>query len=122
MNWFIDRNAPKSLSDFLRYRGQPCVHAMEVDWGELPNGKLVDRLYVEGHRVIVTHDKTFAEDEARNRLPKLHDLGVVIIGLRTPPKRAYLELVKKYWDRGPIVPVAGKVVWWPIGADPADIS
>ncbi len=85
MNWFIDRNTPEPLKEFFRLNGQPCVHANEVDWGELPNGKLVDRLYAEGHRVIVTHDKIFAVDEARNRLLKLYEVAVVIICRKPKP-------------------------------------
>ncbi len=54
MTWFIDRDTPEPLKIFLRSRGQASTHGNEVDWGELQNGKLVDRLYSEGFRVILT--------------------------------------------------------------------
>jgi hypothetical protein len=65
-----------------------------------------------GLRVIQTRDRLFSESAARalRHFPELCVVLVTIPQLRGPE---FLNQFRDAWNRGPIHPVAGKLLRWP---------
>ena len=61
MKFIIDAQLPKSLSDFLNYRGHDSIHTLELPNKNGTDDTYIKRIAAEEQRVVVTKDSDFLE-------------------------------------------------------------
>jgi predicted nuclease of predicted toxin-antitoxin system len=58
MNWLIDNNLPLALAEFLRQRGEACVHVLELGWGTADDIEIWERS-AAAEQIVVSKDEDF---------------------------------------------------------------
>ena len=110
--WLVDENLPPKLYRALEDFGIPAQSATYAGLSGITNGVLTKKAFDMGFRVIVTQDKTFAQDAAA-ALKQHPTFCVVVLLLDQTPAKTFLERFKEKWRKNPIVPKEGGVVVWP---------
>jgi hypothetical protein len=110
--WLLDVNLPKKIGGLLGEFGIEAHSADDRGWGGLTSGALVEAAQQAGFRCILTRARLFSESAARalKRFPEFCVVLVTIPQLRGPE---FLEHFRSAWIRGPILPVAGRLLRWP---------
>ncbi len=110
--WLLDVNLPKKVGSLLAEFGIEARGADDGGWGGLTNGALVEAATQAGFQCILTRDRLFSQSAARalKRFPEFCVVLVTIPQLRGP---GFLEQFRSAWDRSPIRPVGGQLLWWP---------
>jgi hypothetical protein len=110
--WLLDVNMPKRVASLLGEFGIKADSADDRGWGSLTNGALVQMAVGAGFDCVLTRDRLFSESAAR-ALKQFRNFSVVVV--TTPQLRGaeFLERFREAWGRGPIEPIAGKLVSWP---------
>jgi predicted nuclease of predicted toxin-antitoxin system len=110
--WLLDANMDVHLLGVFSELGIPCESAIDKGWRELTNGQLVSAAAEAGFTCILTHDRLFAES-ARQTLPMLPDLSIIVVRLTQRPWREYVRQFRLAWEKQPIAPTPGSVIHWP---------
>ena len=111
--WLLDVNMPKKVGSLL---GEFEIEAHSADdrgWGGLSNGVLVEAAVEAGFLCILTRDQLFSESAART-LKRFPAFCVVLVTIPQVRGAEFLERFWSAWDECPILPVAGKLLRWPV--------
>ena len=110
--WLLDANMDIHLRSVLLTKGIVAESAWYKGWTELVNGQLVTEAVGAGFECLLTRDVLFGEAAAR-ALQRFPSFAVVVVTLPQAPWVRYRESFLAEWERFPIVPVPGRLVWWP---------
>jgi hypothetical protein len=110
--WLLDANMDVHLVELLRELGISSASATLRGWQALENGALVGAAVSGGFSCLLTRDRLFAESAAR-ALKQFDGFAVVVVQIPQRPWRQYAEEFRCAWNRLPIHPVSGSVVYWP---------
>ena len=70
MNFLIDAQLPKLLSDFIGSRGHDSVHTSELPERNATTDSQIIEISTNERRVVITKDSDFLESFIVNRCPK----------------------------------------------------
>ena len=69
MKFIVDAQLPKSLSDFLRSKGQDSIHTLELPEKNKTHDGFISRLAMNEGRVVITKDTDFLESYILKKEP-----------------------------------------------------
>lgn len=110
--WLLDANVDIHLRSVLLEKGIVAESAAYRGWATLVNGALVTEAAGAGLNCLLTRDVLFAESGAR-ALQRFPTFAVVVVTLPQARWAHYRDTSLAEWERSPIVPVPGRLVWWP---------
>ncbi len=61
MNFIVDAQLPKSLSDFLKSAGQNSIHTLELDNKNKTPDNIIIEISEKENRVVITKDYDFLQ-------------------------------------------------------------
>ena len=61
MKFIVDAQLPKSLSDFLNYRGYDCIHTLELPDKNRTKDRFINLLAKQETRTVISKDNDFLE-------------------------------------------------------------
>ena len=70
MKLIVEAQLPKSLSDFLKYRGHDCIHTLELPKKNNTKYQDIIKFALEEERIVVTKDNDFLESFLLHSRPK----------------------------------------------------
>jgi hypothetical protein len=110
--WLLDANMDVHLMSVLKDFGIPCDTAGNRGWKSLKNGDLVTAAVADGFLCLLTRDQLFGESASR-ALKAFSQFAVVVVNVPQQPWNQYRERFVALWMKGPIAPVAGRLIHWP---------
>lgn len=110
--WLLDHNLPIQLRTLLQELGVVSETAVYWKWDKLRNGDLVSVASHAGFDAIITRDVKFSE-AAKSSLLKFPKIGIVVVRLPQRGSTFYLEAFRLAWKTASIIPISGKVIFWP---------
>ena len=110
--WLLDVNVDVSLERLLKAKGILAENTISRGWRELTNGNLVAAAVNSGFTCLVTRDLDFAKS-AERALKDNYRFAVVVLTLPQARRKDWLEHFEKCWLELPIVPIPGKLIFWP---------
>ena len=113
--WVTDINVPIKVCGYLKESGIECVSAIDHDWGLLINGELVAKAVENGYTVLLTQDRLFFDSAAKS-LKKNPAFSIVLLTIPQCKSQLYVEKFKTEYSNHPIIPLAGKLLTWPISS------
>jgi predicted nuclease of predicted toxin-antitoxin system len=110
--WLLDANMDIHLLDFFSELGIPCESAIHRGWRQLANGQLITAAAEAGFSCILTKDRLFAESAGRSLInaPKI---SIIVMRLPQMSWKKYIGRFRAEWEKGPITPVSGAIIYWP---------
>lgn len=69
MKFIVDAQLPKSLSDFIKSKGQDSIHTLELPDQNKTQDGFINRLATEEQRIVITKDADFLESYILNKEP-----------------------------------------------------
>ena len=108
----LDHNLPHLLRELLATYGLQAETAASRGWERLRNGELVAAAHAAGFETIFTRDMKFAVAAAKS-LQALPSMALVVIRLPQRRWETYADGFRSAWNKAPIVPQPGQVVFWP---------
>ncbi len=94
MKFIIDAQLPKSLSDFLNYRGHDSIHTLELPKQNSTNDQDIIALALKEKRIVVTKDNDFLESFLLNSKPE----KLVIVKTGNVPNSVLLKIFSDNLD------------------------
>lgn len=111
--WLLDHNLPRQLIPVFQTLGIQVETTISRGWEKLSNGELVQSAATARFDCILTRDAAFGHS-AEKALKRFPHVCVVLITLPQQRGGAYARAFQEAWARKLIVPVAGKLIRWPI--------
>ena len=94
MRFIVDAQLPKSLSDFLNWKGFDSIHTLELPDKNKTKDKLINTLSIEEGRIVISKDIDFLESFLINSEPK----KLILIKTGNIPNKNLLEIFTKNLD------------------------
>jgi predicted nuclease of predicted toxin-antitoxin system len=94
VKFIIDAQLPKSLSDFLNYRGHDSIHTLELPKQNSTNDQDIIALALKEKRIVVTKDNDFLESFLLNSKPE----KLVIVKTGNVPNSVLLKIFSDNLD------------------------
>jgi predicted nuclease of predicted toxin-antitoxin system len=69
MNFIVDAQLPKSLSDFLKRKEHNSIHTLELDDKNKTRDNIIIELAEKENRVVITKDYDFLQSHTINNKP-----------------------------------------------------
>jgi predicted nuclease of predicted toxin-antitoxin system len=69
MNFIVDAQLPKSLADFLNWKGHDCIHTIELPDKNRTRDYQINKIAVDQNRVVITKDNDFLDSYILKSLP-----------------------------------------------------
>jgi len=110
--WLLDVNVDVSLERLLKAKGIFSESTISRGWRELTNGNLVAAAVESGFTCLITRDLDFAKS-AERALKDNDSFSAVVLTLPQARRKDWLENFEKCWLEHPIIPIPGKLVFWP---------
>jgi len=88
VRFIIDAQLPKSLSDFLKYRGHDSIHTLELPKQNNTKDQNIIELALEQERIVVTKDNDFLESFLLSSKPE----KLIIVKTGNIPNSALLKI------------------------------
>ena len=70
MKFIVDAQLPKSLSDFLKYRGFDSIHTLDLPNKNSTSDKEITEIAINQKRILITKDNDFLESFILNLKPE----------------------------------------------------
>lgn len=70
MNFLVDAQLPKSLSNLLNYRGHNAIHTLDLPLNNATPDSEIIKLSSEEQRIVITKDSDFLDSFLVNSLPE----------------------------------------------------
>ena len=113
MRLLVDHNLPPGVAGLLNGHGFSCSTAKSKGWSALTNGQLIEAAVKNGFEGIITKDIRLHLD-GEVSLRKFPTFAIVIVKLPQLKKRQYLERFSSELAQKKLIPVAGKIIAWPL--------
>ena len=114
----VDANMDVHLRSVSLEKGVVAESAWYRGWTELVHGALVSEAAGAGFDDLLTREMLFGEAAAQ-ALKRFPGFAVVVVTLHQALWIRYRETLAAQWERAPIVPLPGRLVWWPTSPTPA---
>ena len=88
MKFIVDAQLPKSLSDFLKYRGHDSIHTLELPKRNNTKDQNIIKLALEQERIVITKDNDFLESFLLNSKPE----KLIIVRTGNVPNKVLLKI------------------------------
>ncbi len=88
MKFIVDAQLPKSLSEFLKWKGFDSIHTLELPEKNRTRDKKINKISKEQGRILITKDRDFLESFLIKYEPK----KLIIIRTGNIPNRYLLEI------------------------------
>ena len=88
MKFIVDAQLPKSLSDFLKYRGHDSIHKLELPKRNNTKDQNIIKLALEQERIVITKDNDFLESFLLNSKPE----KLIIVRTGNVPNKVLLKI------------------------------
>ncbi len=110
--WLLDVNVNRKIIPLLTANGVESQSAIDLGWRLLTNGRLIEKAFVSGFKVMLTNDVRI-EQSAEKSLVKFSDFALVLLRLPQIPSEQYLQIFQQQWAKHGILPEKGRLVVWP---------
>jgi predicted nuclease of predicted toxin-antitoxin system len=94
VKFIVDAQLPKSLSDFLKYRGHDSIHTLELPKQNKTIDLTILKLAQEQERIVITKDNDFLESFLVNSQPD----KLIIVRTGNIPNEVLLKLFSENLD------------------------
>jgi len=88
VKFIVDAQLPKSLSDFLKYRGHDSIHTLELPKRNNTKDQNIIKLALEQERIVITKDNDFLESFLLNSKPE----KLIIVRTGNVPNKVLLKI------------------------------
>ncbi|MCX6123517.1 MAG: hypothetical protein NTV34_02020 [Proteobacteria bacterium] len=92
--WLLDVNVNRKIIPLLKAKGVESQSAIDLGWRLLTNGRLIEKAFVSGFKVMLTNDVRI-EQSAEKSLVKFSDFALVLLRLPQIPSEQYLQMFCK---------------------------
>jgi len=88
MKFLVDAQLPRSLSDFLKWKGHDSIHSTELPLKNLTSDQGLILISKEEKRIIITKDNDFLDSYLLNSEPE----KLILIRTGNTPNRELLNI------------------------------